>query len=371
MTKSYIWTFVTRFAHILLMLTFAISYILGDFERLLPLHVAFGLTLGVLLFFRIIWGFIGPKYSKFSDFNFSFEDLKEYLLSPFSKTKEYIGHNPASSYAIVGMFVVGFLTIVSGLLVYGIQENHGILSFLHNSYFGEMEILEDIHEFFSNLFIAIIAVHITGSLIDKFIKKGDSIDSMINGYKKTSKKIVVKLNIVQKLFAIIWIALSLFSLYYLIFANNIFIENKNVKQDYAALHVDFFDECGSCHITYPPYLLPKKSWEVMMKDLENHFGDDASIDDLTNISILKFLEENSAEKSTHQAAVGILNSLKENNDTIIAISKTPYWKEKHKDIDKSVFKNEKIKSRANCKACHTGIESGMLENDLIKDYDKL
>jgi len=363
MTKKYIWPFVNRFSHILLILFFSISYVLGDFDRFLSQHVAFGLALGVVFIFRIIWGFIGPKYSKFSDFNFSFRDLKEYLSNPFSKTKEYIGHNPASSYAIVAMIIVAFLTIITGMLAYGIQENHGVLSFLHSKYYQEMDFFKEVHELFANLFLAIVAIHIAGAILDKFIKNGDAIDSMINGYKKAKEGI--KLNLFQKIFAIVWITASLFSVYYLLFTNNIFLSNHNIKYDYATLHKEFYNECGSCHMVYPPNLLPKKSWKVMMSDLENHFGDDASIDKATNISILAFLEQNSAEHSTSQASLGILKSLKQSNETIISISKTPYWKAKHKDIDDKIFKSKKVISKANCKACHKDIEYGLIENDLI------
>jgi cytochrome b len=365
MTKSYIWPLFNRVSHILLIVFFATCYILGDFDELLSYHVVFGLALGVVIFFRIIWGYMGPKHSKFKDFNFNLGDLKEYLLNPFSKKKEYLGHNPASSYAIVAMILLAFLSILSGLLAYGVEENHGILSFLHSDYFKKMELFEEIHEIFSNLFLAVIALHVLGSLVDKFIKRSDAIDSMVSGYKKTAQVESVKVNILQKFLGVVFIVVSLYALYYLIFTkNNMFIANANVKQDYAMLHSDFSNECGSCHITYPPFLLPKESWTLMMSDLENHFGDDASIDEETNISILKFLNENSAQTSTHQASFKILKSLKGNNSTI-AISKTPFWEKKHDDIDKNIFANVKIKSKANCKACHIDIENGLIENDLI------
>ena len=64
-------------------------------------------------------------------------------------------------------------------------------------------------------------------------------------------------------------------------------------------------------------------------------------------------------------AFKILKSLKDNNSTI-AVTKTPYWEKKHKKISDDVFKDEKIKSKANCKACHIDIEHGLIENDLIK-----
>ena len=102
-----------------------------------------------------------------------------------------------------------------------------------------------------------------------------------------------------------------------------------------------------------------------MNDLENHFGDDASIDDKTNKEILAFLVKNSAETSTMEASWNFLNSI--NNKDIIAISKTDFWKERHKEIPKNLFKNNQIKSEANCKACHSDIENGLIEDENIKD----
>jgi cytochrome b len=366
MIKSYIWPLPNRVAHLLLILFFTLSYILGDFDRLLSYHVAFGLAFGVVIVFRIAWGLIGPKHSKFSDFNFSILDLKEYMFNVFTKTKKHIGHNPASSYAIIAMIVLALLSIFSGLLAYGIEENHGIFSFLHSSYFREMEIFKEAHELFANLLLGVILLHVSGTLIDKFIKRGDAIDSMIHGYKQTKQEESIKINILQKTFGLIWIVCSLFALYYLIFdKSNIFIANANVKQNYALLHSDFSKECGSCHIAFPPYLLPANSWDLMMSDLTNHFGDDASLDEPTTHSILSFLKKNSAENSTHQASLKILKSLKDKNSTI-AITKTPYWIKKHKELEQDIFASNEVKSKANCQACHQEIQNGLLENDLIK-----
>ena len=102
-----------------------------------------------------------------------------------------------------------------------------------------------------------------------------------------------------------------------------------------------------------------------MGDLENHFGDDASLDEKTNQDILTFLLKNSAETSTMQASWNFLNSIGDKD--IIALSKTTYWERKHKKIPIEVFKNEKVKSVANCKACHSDIEKGLIENENIKD----
>jgi cytochrome b len=367
MIKSYIWPLGNRISHTLMIVFFAAAYLLGDADELLKYHVIFGLAFGVLVTFRIFWGFAGPRYSKFRDFDLNIYSLKKYMGSVFLKGDKHIGHNPASSFAIITMFIVAILTTLSGMLAYGIEENHGIFAFLHQANYHEMEIFEELHELLANLFLGVVLVHIAGSLMDKFIKKGDAIDSMVDGYKITDTPLGISTSWWQKIFQIIWITVSIWFLYYLFTTQkNILISNYNKPVSYAVLHPEFEAECGSCHITYPPFLLPQKSWTVMMENLEDHFGEDASLDEATRVSILRFLEKNSAENSTHQAAYKITKSLKDTNQTIIAITKTPYWKAKHKEIDSRVFLSNKVKSKANCQACHQDIEKGMLENDLIQ-----
>lgn len=102
-----------------------------------------------------------------------------------------------------------------------------------------------------------------------------------------------------------------------------------------------------------------------MADLENHFGDDASLSVEDTKNILDFLLKNSAETSTMQSSFNFLNSI--GNKDIIAMSQTSFWKRKHKEIPKKLFNHEEIKSKANCKACHSDIEKGLVENENIKN----
>lgn len=115
----------------------------------------------------------------------------------------------------------------------------------------------------------------------------------------------------------------------------------------------------------PPQALPKHSWVSLMSDLENHFGDDASLNEEDHQNILSFLLANSAETSTKEYSVKILDSI--GNNDIIAISQTNFWKNEHKKIPQTVFEHKEIKSKANCKACHSDIEKGLIEDDKIKD----
>ena len=141
---------------------------------------------------------------------------------------------------------------------------------------------------------------------------------------------------------------------------NILVASKFTPIDYKVENQLFVKECASCHTLYPPNLLPKKSWELLMSDLENHFGDDASIPEDSNKEILAFLVKNSAENSTMQSSFKFLNSIK--NQDIITMTKTTFWEKTHKEIPKEIFENSEVKSKANCKACHSDIEKGLPEN---------
>lgn len=365
MKKIVVWGLYTRVSHILLMVMMLAVFLTPEVKRLLTLHVALGYTIGLLFLFRILWGFMDVKYSKLKDFNFSLSDLKTYMLSIFGNKKAYIGHNPASSYAIIAMMILTFLAVISGALTYGVKEGMGVFSFMNHTLFRDMKLFKEVHEFFSNVLMAVIFAHIAGVLLDKVLHKSRVLESMIDGYKVGDEE-GLKLTFLQKFFGILALGFSIAAFVYMLLSpNSIFIADGNPKMDYAKENSAFYKECISCHTLFPPFLLPQKSWVSMMATLDNHFGDDASLDSKTTESIKAFLVKNSAETSTKESSLRILASL-ENDKTYLAITETPFWKNRHKKIDKAVYAREEIGKPSNCKACHANIENGLLNNRDIK-----
>ena len=367
MKKSYIWSLPTRVFHWLFVLFILLAFLTSDEDRLLNYHAVFGYAILILLIFRAFWGVFGPKHSLFKDFSNTIPNVKEFLKKIFEENQKYIGHNPLASYVLITMLIVAFLTVITGVLAFGVQEGKGILAFLNTPYFKEMKLFKEIHEFFSNLFIALIIAHVLGVIVDRLLhKKDETLNSIITGYKVTKEDESIKLNIYQKIFAsimfIFFISFLCFNLYT---PKNILTASIYQPIDYKTQNEDFVKECASCHTLYPPNLMPKKSWELIMSNLENHFGDDASLDEELNKNILAFLLKNSAETSTMENSWKFLNSIGDKD--IIALSKTTYWDKRHKDIPKEIFDNKEIKSKANCKACHSDIEKGLIEDENIKN----
>jgi len=105
-------------------------------------------------------------------------------------------------------------------------------------------------------------------------------------------------------------------------------------------------ECGSCHVAYPAQLLPAASWRQMMKGLDRHFGSDASVDAATAVEIGTFLEKYAGSKR------GIAG------ESTLRVSETAWFQRKHRKVDATNWKNPKVRSAANCAACHSNAGAG-------------
>lgn len=227
--KSYIWGLPTRLFHWLLAIGFTITYILGDFENLSNFHFGFGAFVGSLIFFRLLYGFLGPKYSHFSDFPIGLRSQIGFLKSIFSRTKLYTGHNPSASVIMLMILVVGLLCSISGYGLYS-AENNSILFGI-----GE-ESLKEIHEILANSFLILVIVHLIGILSDLVLHKSkSSLLSMITGYKNIEAE-DVKLTGFQKIFSFVWILVPIIMFY---FGNGLQInEKENEKSNIERINDD-------------------------------------------------------------------------------------------------------------------------------------
>ena len=260
MQKSYIWSLPTRVFHALFVIFILLTFLSAQEDQWLNIHAVIGYAVLILVLFRICWGFFGPKYSLFKDFPLGKINIKDYLNHIFEEKLKYIGHNPLASYVMISMFVVAILAIITGALAFGIQEGKGILSFLNSSFFKEMELFGEIHEFFSGLFIALIVAHVVGVLVDRLLhKKQETLNSIVTGYKITSENESIKLNIYQKMFSLLmfifFIGFIIFNIYK---PNNILVASINKPIDYQTQNEIFVNECASCHTLYPSQFNAKK-----------------------------------------------------------------------------------------------------------------
>jgi Dihaem cytochrome c len=124
-------------------------------------------------------------------------------------------------------------------------------------------------------------------------------------------------------------------------------------------------ECSACHMAYPPGFLPERSWRKVMDNLEDHFGDNAGLDDAARKEILDFLIKHSAERSNTEEAHEILASIPA-GATPRRITETGFFIREHREVNPSVFKRKSIGSASNCGACHTTADQGDYDEDNVR-----
>ena len=122
-----VWDPLVRLFHWTLVLAFAIAYVTE--EELLDLHVFAGYVILGLIGFRLVWGVIGTRHARFSDFVYSPATIRQFLKDTLAlRAKRYIGHNPAGGAMIILMIISLLLTSVTGLATYGTEEQAGPLA---------------------------------------------------------------------------------------------------------------------------------------------------------------------------------------------------------------------------------------------------
>ena len=124
--KVKVWGLPIRVFHWSLVAFFAIAYITG--EELETLHAWSGYVVIALIVFRLIWGLVGGRYARFSNFIYSPKNVRAYLKSLLSsKPLQYLGHNPAAGVMVLLLLVSLALTSWSGLQAYA-AEGYGPLA---------------------------------------------------------------------------------------------------------------------------------------------------------------------------------------------------------------------------------------------------
>lgn len=117
-------------------------------------------------------------------------------------------------------------------------------------------------------------------------------------------------------------------------------------------------ECSACHMAFPPGMLPARSWTALMGNLSNHFGEDASLDDKTRRTITDWLVANAAPPRSPVA-----RSIPA-TETPLRITETQWWLWSHQgEVRPGAFRDPRVKSKANCAACHFGAELGQFEGE--------
>jgi len=120
----------------------------------------------------------------------------------------------------------------------------------------------------------------------------------------------------------------------------------------------YVQECGSCHTAFAPGLLPARSWQRMMGELSDHYGEDASLDEPHHLAILKELETLAADGSYADMRMRRIAAAIPTGSQPQRITETAYFKHLHDEVPADLWKRKGIAAVSNCLACHPRANAG-------------
>jgi cytochrome b len=199
-----VWDPLVRIFHWSLVVAFAIVWLTGDEES--RLHELAGYAVIGLVLARIVLGFIGTRYARFSDFVYRPSTVLGYAREMLSgKPKHYLGHNPLGGMMVLALLVSLLAAGVTGLALQGAEQGTGPFASLAagttlampnviakavadddedgNGEKENEELWEELHEFFANLTLLLVVLHIAGVIIGSLVHRENLVRAMLTGRK--------------------------------------------------------------------------------------------------------------------------------------------------------------------------------------------
>jgi len=181
--RRLVWDLPLRLFHWLFASTIVAAYVTAKLGfDWMQWHFYLGyLTIGLLVF-RILWGFIGPRHARFSNFIHKPSAIWLYVKGMFTRgSAPSIGHNP-----------VGGLMVILMLLLAAVQAGTGLFTTdavvwagpYNPSVSGDTAgLLSTVHNWNFNVIIAAVGLHVAAILFYLFYKRQNLVVPMLNGHK--------------------------------------------------------------------------------------------------------------------------------------------------------------------------------------------
>lgn len=206
-----VWDPVVRIGHWTLVICFFTAYFTE--EDFLRLHVGAGYVVGAVVLFRLLWGFVGSRHARFSDFVYPPAKVAGYLRGlRRGRVEHYVGHNPAGGVMILLLLLSVSLTVYTGLEVHAVKNHAGPLAALqsgtessapaqpvaarvkdsryqeHRNETGDEDgFWEELHEFLANLTLILVILHVSGAIVSSHLHRENLVKAMITGKKPSQE----------------------------------------------------------------------------------------------------------------------------------------------------------------------------------------
>ena len=98
------------------------------------------------------------------------------------RAERHLGHSPGGGAMVVTLLLFLAATVITGLMVYGGDQQAGPLAGMFTKEFGES--FEGVHELIANITLALVLAHISAVILASFVFKENLPRAMFTGYKR-------------------------------------------------------------------------------------------------------------------------------------------------------------------------------------------
>ncbi|MEK7245022.1 MAG: cytochrome b/b6 domain-containing protein [Pseudomonadota bacterium] len=208
-----VWDPFVRISHWTLAGAFIAAYAIED--EFLTLHVWLGYLAGLVVVVRVVWGLVGPRVARFSDFLHPPRIVLDYLADlVFFRAKRYLGHSPAGGAMAVALWLGVAASVLSGVAAYAYQGKGPLAPYLgpgvqvsaapalvSPAYANDDEkksgagtarksrvakAWEGIHEALATITLWLVVVHVAGVLWASLVHRENLTRGMIDGRKQAA-----------------------------------------------------------------------------------------------------------------------------------------------------------------------------------------
>lgn len=169
-TSVKVWDLFVRVFHWALVVAFAIAWYSGGIWD--KPHLVAGYIVLALVVARIVWGFIGSRYARFSDFIYGPRIMLRYSADMLRmRAPRYLGHNPVGGAMVITLLATLLVICITGVM-------------MTTDAFWGVQWVDNLHAAASTFALILVGLHI-GGVIFASIEHGENlVRAMISGMKR-------------------------------------------------------------------------------------------------------------------------------------------------------------------------------------------
>lgn len=177
-----VWDLPTRLFHWLLVCCVIGSFVTSQIGgNAMIWHFRFGFTIASLLLFRLVWGLIGGRWSRFSAFLYSPATVLRYLKGD-GKPEHTVGHNPLGAASVFAMLVFLIAQVSTG--VFSDDEIAAVGPFAKFVSNATVSVATGYHKSIGKyILIGLIVLHLAAITYYALAKRENLVRPMVSGDK--------------------------------------------------------------------------------------------------------------------------------------------------------------------------------------------